>query len=348
MIGAALLLAISLTGGASNYTASSARAPTVSNQAPIPGSRVRTFFPQFSATIDTHGRAPLNRGSLHLFLDGMDVTGSAGMTQNIVTYQPRTRVSGGWHDVFLEGADTAGQKFSDAWVFELTPPDTGIEPIAGGFGFFPVGNPDFGGFVHFVLFAPTEGFAQLQLCGIPQIQFVHVISSPVFFVTVPVAIGTGFSPFFGCNVGAFFSPFNGFNQFNTVFLPIPIGIAGPGVQPNIPLPASEEARRTMPVYRSAEFPLMSAPAPALPQTAISSPRSIMPIYRAMPLPNVPRAETWLPVPNAMAQPFPGWATHAVPQMPVAGARPVLPITRVAPQPFPVRPPVVAPPIPIPH
>lgn len=333
---------VHLISGATNYTATSAHAPTVSNLAPIPGSRVRTFYPQFSATIDTHGGSEVERRSLRLFVDGMEVTASAAITQNTVTYLPHSRVSSGWHDVFLEGADTAGRKFSDAWVFELLPPDTGIEPATGGFGFFPVGSPDFGGFMHFVLIAPTDGFADLQLCGIPQLAFVHVRLSPVFFLTVPVTFENGFSPFFGCNVGAFFSPFNGFNQFGTVFLPLPLEIAGPNVQPNIVLPPSGEARQLQPVYRRTEFPLNTAP--ALPQTTITSPRSLMPIYRMAP-------QNFLPVPNAMAPPFPGPGTSTVPlpPMPVAGSRPVLPVTRGLPAPHvPIRVPAPPPPVPIPH
>jgi hypothetical protein len=321
---------VHIAGAASAYTASSARAPTVTNEVPLPGSRVRSFYPQFSARIDTHGRAPLNRSSLHLFLDGIDVTPSAAITQNTVTYLPQRRVSSGWHDVFLTGADTAGQKFSDAWVFQLQAPDVNVDPVASGFGFFPVGSPQFG-FMHFVLIAPTDGFAALQLCGIPQLAFVHVRLSPVFFITVPVTVQTGFSPFFGCNIGAFFSPFNTFNQFGPVFLPLPIGIAGPNVQPNIPFPQSAQTRRMLPVYRRADVPVTTTTAPV--QTVIGVPRSVMPIYRAVPMPNAVPMQ-----PGTVRAP-----------MPVSGTRAILPVTRAVPPAHPaVKVPVPVVPQPIPH
>jgi hypothetical protein len=322
---------VHVVGAASNYTASSSRAPTVTSLVPVPGSRVRSFYPQFSATIDTHGRAPLNRASVHLFVDGMDVSASASLTQNTLTYLPRVRVSSGWHDVFLEGADTAGQKFSNAWVFILQPPDVDIDPVTGGFGFFPVGSPQFG-FMHFVLIAPTDGFAALQLCGIPQLAFVHVRLSPVFFVTVPVTIGNGFSPFFGCDVGAFFSPFGQFTQINPVFIPLPIGIAGPNVQPNIPLPQSAQTRRTLPMNRAPEIPVMGAPAP---QMFVGTPRNAMPTYRTMPLPNAPVA-------------LPGMRT--APSTTVSGTRATLPMYRTpaAPVHVPVTVPPPTIPQPIPH
>jgi hypothetical protein len=323
-------MTVHAVSAASNYIATSARAPTVANLFPVPGSRVRSFYPQFSATIDTHGRAPLNRSSVHLFVDGMDVTAAASLTQNTLTYLPRVRVSSGWHDVFLEGADTAGQKFSNAWVFILQPPDVDIDPVTGGFGFFPVGNPDFG-FMHFVLLAPTDGFAALQLCGIPQLAFVHVRLSPVFFVTVPVTIGNGFSPFFGCDVGAFFSPFGQIAQISPVFIPLPIGIAGPNVQPNIPFPQSSQ-RATLPMNRAPEIPLMAAPAP---QAMIGTPRSVIPIYRRAPLPGAPVVS-------------PGM--RAAPSATVSGTRATLPVVRaVAPVRVPTAPvPVQVVPQPIPH
>lgn len=327
---------VHFVSGATTYTASSAHAPTVTGETPQPGSRVRTFYPQFSATIDTHGRAPLDRTSVQLFVDGSDVTPAAALTQNTVSYMPHARVSSGWHDVFLEGKDTAGQKFSDAWVFQLQSPDVGIGPVNSGFGFFPVGSPQFG-FVHFVLIAPTDGFAALQLCGIPQFAFAHVQLSPVFFLTVPVTIDNGFSPFFGCSAGAFFSPFNGFNQLGQVFIPLPfVGIAGPNQPPNIPFPQAAQSApgpQTMPIYRRAELPITTI-AP-IPQTVIGAPaRNIVPIYRA--------------VPGAMAAPQPGVPAQP---MPVAGGRVILPVTRAsgvqtAPVQLPSLP--VPQPLPIPH
>lgn len=263
---------VHLDGAASTYTATSNLAPTVTAQNPEPGARLRTFFPQFSATIRTHTSAPLRRGSVHLFVDGADVTQSATVSANVFSYLPRTRVSPGWHDVFVEGADTAGRRFSDAWVFESLAPDLDDVEPSGQFGFIPVGSPDIGGFMHFVLIAPSDGFAQLQLCGLPEFSFIHVRLSPVFFVTIPVNTFGGFSPFIDCDAGAFFTPFD---DFNPVFIPVQLNIAGPGVSPNIPNQSSSGAARyTQPVYRRAEYPVRAVP------------RSSTPVYRA---PQVPAA-----------------------------------------------------------
>lgn len=285
----ALGTSVHVEGTASTYTATSALAPTVTAQNPAPGARLRTFFPQFSATILTHASAPLRRSSLHFFVDGADVTQSATFSANIVSYLPRRHILPGWHDVFVEGADTAGRRFSDAWVFESLAPDVDDAEPATQFGFIPVGSPDFGGFMHFVLIAPSDGFAQLQLCGLPEFRFIHVRLSPVFFVTIPVDTFGGFSPFLDCNAGAFFTPFD---DFNPVFIPVQLNIAGPGVTPNIPVqPSSAAPRYTQPVYRRTEYPVTSVPrastpvyrAPAVPKVSvprINIPRVTEPVIRA--------------------------------------------------------------------
>lgn len=287
-------------GRASTYTATSPLAPAVIAQEPSPGARLRTFFPEFSATIRTQTSAPLRRGSLHFFVDGTDVTQSSTFSANVVSYMPRRHIAPGWHDVFIEGADTAGREFSDAWVFESLAPDWDDAEAAPQFGFIPVGNPDFGGFMHFVLISPDDGFARLQLCGLPEFSFIHVRLSPVFFVTIPVNTFGGFSPFFDCDAGAFFTPFD---DFNPVFIPVRMNIAGPGVAPNIPTqPSTSTPRYTQPVYRRGE-----QPAVALPRT-----NGATPVYRAPQIPaaNIPRAN--IPRPNI--------------------PRTIEPVTRDAPQP----------------
>ena len=65
--------AASAVQGASTYQASSSRAPSVRDLLPAPGSMLKAFFPRFSATLQTHG-APLRRQSIHLYVDGRDVS----------------------------------------------------------------------------------------------------------------------------------------------------------------------------------------------------------------------------------------------------------------------------------
>lgn len=328
--------AVHVTGFATTYDASTAHAPTVLNQAPTPGSHVRTFFPQFSATMNSRSGVPVRRSSVRLFVDGMDVTSNASVTENTVSYMPKGRVAPGWHDVFMEGADTTGQTFSDAWVFQSLAPDVPVDPpVTSGFAFFPSGDPYFQhGFMHFFLIAPGDGFATLQLCGFPSYAFAHIAFSPAFFLTVaiPYAV-TFYSPLVGCNAGAFYSPYN---QFNTVFVPVPWGIAGPNVTPNVP--TFPQARAMQPVYRRVDVPPGMGVTPAVgsaPQTYV--PRYAQPVFR-------------VPIPGMVPAPGIAPATRTVPSVlyPYAAPRSVLPVTRA---PLPAVPhvmPIVPAPVPIPH
>lgn len=274
--------------GASSYYASSERAPSVANPNPAPGAHVRSFYPQFSVTIDTRGRASLRRKTLHMFIDGADVTALSTFAGDTLTYLPRDRIAPGWHDVFLEGSDTAGNTFSESWVFESLAPDEDVGQEYAGFGVIPAGAPGLfpGDFMHFFFIAPDDGFASLRFCGLSQFAFVHVRLSPVFFVTVPVPFDGAFSPFFDCAPNVVFSPFD---QFTNVFVPVPFAIAGPGItaprhsqpwqfrgmQPGIRRPEhSGGVAAPANIYRSA-MPVMRVILP-------SAPRVSAPVQHAAP------------------------------------------------------------------
>jgi hypothetical protein len=282
--------------GASSYYASSAEAPSVTNQNPAPGTRLRTFYPQFSATIQAHG-AGLRQKTLHLFVDGGDVTPYSSFSGDTLSYVPRDRIAPGWHDVFLEGADSTGRTFSDSWVFESLAPDTDVDEdyAATGFGVVPSGFPTLfpGDFMHYFFIAPDDGFAFLRFCGLTQFNFVHIRFSPVFFVTVPVGFGA-FSPFLNCSSpSVLFSPFG---QFTNVFVPVPFAIAGP----NITMPRQQrpwQFRGMQPGIRRAEVPgAFSAPA------GIYRPRAPLPVM------SVPHP---VMIPHPVSIPHPATVSHPI-------------------------------------
>jgi|GEM_PF-5934594 len=219
---------------------------------PAAGAPLQTFFPVLSAMIE-HA----DQNTVHLFVDGRDVTQLASMNGGKLQYIPRDRMSAGWHDVFVEGMGRDGRRFSDSWIFQTVNPDgtwTGA-PQMGNFQFLPSGGYSFfpGQFMHFFFIAPGDGFAVLQLCGLGQFPFRHQPFSPVFFVTVAVPV-TPFPSFFDCQIAALFTPLDG---FNTVLVPLPVGITifshhrhhmVPVISgPNVPI---DTARTTMPGYRT--------------------------------------------------------------------------------------------------
>lgn len=282
----ALAATVSATQGASTYEASSARAPAVRDLAPLPGTTVKAFFPRLAARFETHG-AQLRTGSLRLYVDGRDVSATATLNGDTVAYVPREHLRAGWHDVFLEGADTANDTFGQAWVFRSQNPDIDVPMEDEQFAFVPVGMH--GRFSHFFLISPFDGFGVLQFCNFT-IPLHRAGAAPVFFVTVPFTLGTAL---LGCNPRLAFTPFQaGIGVLNPIFFQIEI--AGPGIfqggggdhHRRHPLiggtPATPVYRTTtVPIFRTtigapvfgapvrgAALPTVSVPQPSIPQPYI--------------------------------------------------------------------------------
>jgi hypothetical protein len=294
---------VSAAGGASTYRATSPLAPNVRNLNPEPGTTVRAFFPRVSATIQTSAGSALRASSLKLFVDGKDVSGGLTFSGETLAFVPRAHLQPGWHDVFLEGSDTANHAFSEAWVFRSSDPDIDL-PINddGGFAFLPVGLH--GPFTHFFLVSPFDGFGLVQLCGF-EVPLTHANGTPVFFVTVPVTLGT---VLLNCSPGLVFTPFQaGIGQLNPVFFPIEV--AGPqffttAQRAHDPMITT---RSTMPVYRTSTVPVYrTSTMPVYRSSTMPVYRSsTMPVYRASTMP-VYRSST-MPVYRAAGLPTAGSA-----------------------------------------
>lgn len=266
---------VSARDGASAYEASSAAAPAVSDLEPAPGVTLRAFFPRVSVRIQA-SRAPVRTGSLHVYVDGTDVSARATFSRGELAYVPAERMRAGWHDVFVEGSDSENNAFSEAWVFRSQNPDID-EPLEDdGFAFVPVSRH--GRFAHFFLISPFDGFALLQLCNI-EIPLHRASAAPVFFVTVPATLA---SEFLGCTPGLAFTPFEaGIGTLTPIFFPLEI--AGPGIfqgggdrHRRHPL-SSGGTTSAYPAYRTTTYPVYPATA--------------LPVYRttttAVPLQRVP-------------------------------------------------------------
>jgi hypothetical protein len=241
----------------------------------MPGTTVRAFFPRLSATIQTHGNA-LRANSVRLYLDGNDVSKDVSLSGDTLSFVPRERLQAGWHDVFVEGSDAANHSFSEAWIFQSTDPDIDL-PLSGddGFAFFPVGLH--GPFTHFFLVSPFDGFGLVQLCGL-EVPLVRANGTPVFFVTVPVTLGTAL---LDCNPGLVFTPFQaGIGQLNPIFFPIEI--AGPGIVNGAPRGRHPlTPAHTMPVYRAPTIPVYRTSTLPVYRT------TTMPVYRGSAMPVYP-------------------------------------------------------------
>jgi hypothetical protein len=235
------------------------------------------------------------------------VTAAATLKSDRISYMPREHVSAGWHDVFLEGKDAASRTFSEAWVFRTDDPD--IDDPAGfdSFGFLPIGvvpgvnSP----FMHFFFVSPFEGVGLVQLCGFTA-PLVQAGATPVFFVTVPVTLG---SVLLGCTPGIAFTPF-GFAQVTPIFFPLQIagpnifqnptrrriqnGVQGPVSRSGVPvhrMPVMPVNRMpVMPVNRMPVMPVNRMPVMPVNRTPVMPVnRTMIPIYRMPQTVGVPRA-----------------------------------------------------------
>lgn len=313
--------------GASTYEATSSHAPSVRDLLPEPGSTLKAFFPRFSARVQTHG-APLRGQSIHLYVDGRDVTPAATVNGSTITYVPQERMRAGWHDVFLEGSDSASNAFSQAWVFRSQNPDIDIPTGGdGSFAFVPVGLHS--RFSHFFLISPFDGVGLLQLCGF-EIPLHRATGTPVFFVTVPLTLGT---VLLNCNPGLAFTPFQaGIGVLSPIFFPIEI--AGPGFFEHGPIHRRRPLTgiTPMPIYRTTTTPMYRT-TPTMPIYRSTG----TPIYRAMP--TMPIYRTTTP---------PIYRTTTVPNFPMT-SRPAIPLRASAPLPAGASMPAVSIPQPyIPH
>ena len=95
---------------------------------PAPSTRVGTAYPTISANVPLAQNASI--ATLHITLDGVDVSSYAHYAGTYVTYIPRTGLAPGMHSVVFPGVDTAGRPFNHDWSFETT---SAAAPDAPGF-----------------------------------------------------------------------------------------------------------------------------------------------------------------------------------------------------------------------
>ena len=127
--GANRLVAISTSG---NAPAQSAAAPPNQVVTPVPGSIVGgngsihlattlpqrgTHITQRQPTIEGTFDHSADPNSLHVVLDGLDVTSDSSRNPNGFTFAPRSPLQAGAHLVRVSGNDTRGVPFSRAWDF---------------------------------------------------------------------------------------------------------------------------------------------------------------------------------------------------------------------------------------
>jgi hypothetical protein len=109
--------------------------PVISNEQPADLSTTGNTLPTISASF-SDATSGTDMGSVLLRLDSIDVTSSATITPNSVSFDPSVALTDGVHDVYLEVSDNSGppNKATKAWSFtvDTVPPQiTSLVPMDG-------------------------------------------------------------------------------------------------------------------------------------------------------------------------------------------------------------------------
>jgi hypothetical protein len=91
--------------------------PTITNQRPAPGSRVRDRTPTISATVSDN--TELSADDIELYVDGQPKAFTYDATTDKLTYVSSRLRAGSRHQVKVEATDNAGNQTISTWNFRV-------------------------------------------------------------------------------------------------------------------------------------------------------------------------------------------------------------------------------------
>ena len=97
-----------------------AMSPRIREAAPEDGAKVNDPRPNISAVFEDQGSG-IDRGSVHLLVNGRDVTADATVTRDFISYKPADPLSAGQQQVELKVMDVAGNHKDAHWAFTEQP-----------------------------------------------------------------------------------------------------------------------------------------------------------------------------------------------------------------------------------
>lgn len=123
-----------------------AATPLVEDQRPAPGALIGSDYPSIFARFD--GSSAIDAATVHVTLDGLDVTRGSTVSSSYVAYTPSTPLQNGRHTVMVTARAADGSAISSSWWFNVDefgePPQLfdqfGVPTLLfPSFGFFPPG-----------------------------------------------------------------------------------------------------------------------------------------------------------------------------------------------------------------
>jgi hypothetical protein len=251
---------------------------------PAPDAAVASAFPTISATLDGVTAA---QGEVSLSVDGTDVTSLATFDGSTITYMPRAGMPRGTHSIVFSGRTIGGEPFSAQWSFATSlaaPPDAGAFRTDE-YRFYASGPTNYysGDWMHFVLIAPPNGHAEVQLCNLGSFPLLGNSGGMMYTTSIPAPSGVWIP---ACQVTAVYTSWNG----TRTYVPVPVFI-GLYTQPNpARTPKPHSTQRPLPPEprkppQTPAPPPRPTPRPATPPPATPRPVTTpVPTHRPLPIP----------------------------------------------------------------
>ncbi|MBC5810333.1 MAG: hypothetical protein GIW95_05720 [Candidatus Eremiobacteraeota bacterium] len=286
--------------------------PSIENRHPAQGETVTGAYPSISASVQTHGGAPIDDKTVRMFLDGRDVTDRLFRSGDTIGYTPAYELGGGAHEVTVQGADQSGARFSSTWNFRST---FAYAPGQTAPNVPPAGNPyydrplsfyvnggsayGYGGTLQVLLIGPPGGSGYVNLCGYgAPYPLRNWAGDPYrYYATIPLPTNI-YAP--SCYVNGYFYGTNGFANYLSLGSPIVINTLLPNKQFNLNNPNAPQNGVPNGLPTAKPFPI---PSP-----------SLDPSHRRLPMggPAPVPAPTPMPTPHSSAPPRPIRTPQRVP------------------------------------
>ena len=160
--------------------------PSVESRHPQPGEQIYSGFPSIYATVHTHGGPAVDRASVRMNLDGVDVTSRSTYVGDAITYTPSRPVLAGPHDVTIAGSDLGGLPFAQSWTFySRYNPSQGPSAVAPSL-FVPGGSYGYNDRIIITAVGPVGGYGYLTIAGLGTFTLVPQYSQPGYYIATIV------------------------------------------------------------------------------------------------------------------------------------------------------------------
>ena len=158
--------------------------PTVEERHPQANEQIYSGFPAVYATVQTHGGPAVDRSSVRIKVDGVDVTSRSEYVGEAITYTPTLPFLAGPHNVTVAGQDLGGLAFAQSWTFfsRYNPAQEAntVTPSI----FVPGGSYAYNDRVIITALGPAGGYGYVTIPGLGTFTLVPQYSQPGYYLAI--------------------------------------------------------------------------------------------------------------------------------------------------------------------